>query len=151
MPKLTPNFQATALQARRFNRGGNGTWVFYIKCINATTDFQMSVASTAGGFTIDDIKLEEIQDGDLFANGGLKVRDGDNATIGTAQLTAGIVTVNTNKVTANSIILLTNQSGTTNAGELTVSARSAGASFNITSTNSSDANTIGWMIVEPIT
>ena len=69
--------------------------------------------------------------------------------MGTATLTAGAVTVSTTAVTANSRIFLTAQSGTTNAGFLSVSTRTAGTSFAIASSNASDARTVAWMIVEP--
>jgi len=80
---------------------------------------------------------------------GLRVAEGSNAKMGTATLTAGAVTVSTTAVTANSRIFLTAQSGTTNAGFLSVSTRTAGTSFAIASSNASDARTVAWMIVEP--
>lgn len=81
--------------------------------------------------------------------GGLLVKEGTNATMGRAVLSAGAATVSTTKVTANSEIFLTNQVNGGTAGFLRVSARTAGVSFAITSSNGADTSTIAWMIVEP--
>lgn len=84
------------------------------------------------------------------AGNGLYVKEGTNATMGVATLTAGTVTVNTTKVTANSRIFITVQGGTlTNVGSTYISARTAGTSFTITSTNILDASTVAWFIAEP--
>jgi hypothetical protein len=70
-------------------------------------------------------------------------------TSGTAVLVGGTVVVNTPSVTANSRIILTaNVTGGT-PGALYVSARSAGASFTITSTSGTDTSTVAWMLFEP--
>src|SRR5690606_31196463 len=72
---------------------------------------------------------------------GIQVPEGSNKTMGIATLSSGTVTVNTTAVTANSRIFLTVNGGTlTNVGTPYVSARSAGTSFTITSTNASDAS-----------
>jgi hypothetical protein len=83
------------------------------------------------------------------AGGGLKVKEGTNATLGTVTLAAGTATVNTTKVTANSRIFLTAQTSGAAAGALRVSARVAGTSFTITSTSGTDTSQVAWFIVEP--
>lgn len=80
---------------------------------------------------------------------GIKVVEGTNATMGTAVLVAGTVTVNTTSVTANSRIFLMPQTFGGTAGLLNISARVAGTSFTITSLNVLDTSTIAWLIVEP--
>jgi hypothetical protein len=81
---------------------------------------------------------------------GIQVPEGANKTMGIATLSSGTVTVNTTAVTANSRIFLTVNGGTlTNVGTPYVSARSAGTSFTITSTNASDASDVAWIIIEP--
>jgi hypothetical protein len=81
---------------------------------------------------------------------GFYVKEGTNATMGVATLSAGSVVVSTTKVTANSRIFLTTQGGTlTNVSDHYISARTAGTSFTITSLNILDASTVGWLIVEP--
>lgn len=88
--------------------------------------------------------------GDINMVGDLIIDEGTNRIMGTATLSSGTVTVNTTKVTANSRIFLTINGGTlTNVGTPYVSARNAGTSFTITSTNSSDASDVAWIIIEP--
>lgn len=74
---------------------------------------------------------------------------GGSPAMGVATLVAGTVTVLTGLVTANSRIFLTHQSASGTVGVPYVSARSAGVSFTITSTSSSDTSVIAWMLVEP--
>lgn len=84
------------------------------------------------------------------AGNGLYVKEGTNATSGLATLAAGTVTVSTTKVTANSRIQLTGQGGSiTNLGSYSVTTRTAGTSFVITSSNVLDTNTVAWIIFEP--
>jgi hypothetical protein len=81
----------------------------------------------------------------------LKVKEGSNACMGTATLTAGAATVSTTAVTANSRIQLTIQSlGTVTAPKaVAVTARSAGTSFTITSADATDTSVIAWTLLEP--
>lgn len=84
------------------------------------------------------------------AGNGVLIKEGTNATMGTATLSGGTVTVNTTKVTANSRIFLTINGGTlTNVGSTYISARSAGTSFTISSTNVLDASQVAWLLFEP--
>ena len=70
--------------------------------------------------------------------------------MGIATLAGGTVTVNTTKVTANSRIFLTINGGNlANVGTTYISARIAGTSFTISSTNSQDVSNVAWLIVEP--
>ena len=81
---------------------------------------------------------------------GLSVKEGADAKMGTATLAAGTVTVNPTAVTANSRIFFDINGGTlTNLGVHYESARTAGTSFTISSSNVLDASTIAWMLVEP--
>jgi hypothetical protein len=79
---------------------------------------------------------------------GLLIKEGSNAKMGVATLSAGSVVVSTTAVTANSRIFLTKNSGSS-TGSLRVSARTAGTSFTITSSDAADTGTVAWMIVEP--
>lgn len=90
--------------------------------------------------------------GDLVlatAGEGVRIKEGTNARIGVATLVAGTVVVNTSVVTATSRIMLTGQNSSGAHGELTVSARVAGTSFTITSSNAGDTRDVGWIIFEP--
>lgn len=80
---------------------------------------------------------------------GLKIKEGSNARMGAATLVAGTVTVNTTAVTANSRIMLCGQNSSGTHGELTISARVAGTSFTITSSNAADTRSVAWLIFEP--
>lgn len=79
----------------------------------------------------------------------LKVEDGSNKYMGVATLVAGTVTVSNTKVQANSRIFMTGQNFSGTHGELTVSARVAGTSFTITSSNGADTRQVAWLIIEP--
>lgn len=109
--------------------------------IAATTTRIMRVDS-AGALVTGNITINT-------AGGGLYVKEGSNATMGSVTLTAGGATVNTTKVTATSRIFLTSQVDGGTVGFLRVSARSAGTSFTITSSSGTDTSTVAWFIVEP--
>lgn len=79
---------------------------------------------------------------------GLKVAEGSNGRMGTAVLVAGTVTVSNTSVTANTRIFLTTQAAGGVQGFLS-STRSAGTSFTINSSLSTDTSTIAWLLIEP--
>lgn len=79
----------------------------------------------------------------------LRIKEGANASMGTATLVAGTVTVANTLVTANSRIQLTAQNSSGTPGALRVSARVAGTSFTITSTSGTDTCLVAWQITEP--
>lgn len=83
------------------------------------------------------------------AGRGLNIAEGANARMGTATLAAGVATVATTAVTANSRIFVTSQVDGGTPGFLRVSARNAGADFTITSDSGTDTSTVAWLIVEP--
>lgn len=74
---------------------------------------------------------------------------GTHPSAGVAVLVGGTVTVNTNKVTASSMILLTHQNASGTIGTVYISAKSVGTSFTITSSSGTDTSTIMWVIIEP--
>jgi len=85
----------------------------------------------------------------ITAGNGIKIKEGTNATAGVATLVGGTVTVSTTKVTASSRIFCFGQNTGTAPGELTISARTAGTSFTITSTSGTDDRDVAWWILEP--
>ena len=104
-----------------------------------TTNGFIQTASTGGGAAID-----------VSSPGfGLQVKEGSNAKQGTATLVAGTVTVANTSVTTNSRILLTTQTPGGTAGFLVVSARVAGTSFTILSSNAADTSVVAYEIFEP--
>jgi hypothetical protein len=109
---------------------------------NATRDTNLYRAGTALLATDGSLSL-------AVAGGGIQVKEGTNATMGTATLVGGTATVSTSKVTANSRILLTAQTSGAAPGTPRVSARTAGTSFTITSTSGTDTSQVAWFLVEP--
>jgi hypothetical protein len=79
---------------------------------------------------------------------GVRVSEATNGKQGTATLTAGTVTVANTSVTAVSRFFLTAQDNNT-TGALRVSARTAGTSFVITSSNAGDTGVVAYEIFEP--
>lgn len=103
--------------------------------------------------TIDNKALNKSGDtatGVIGFDSGFSVKEGTNKRMGAAVLVAGVVTVNTTAVTANSRIFLTSQADGGTPGFVRISARVAATSFTITSSNVADTSTIAWLIVEPI-
>ena len=82
----------------------------------------------------------------LLINATVNTAAAGASTAGSTTLIAGTIVVSTTAVTANSIILITAQSGTI-TGSLKISARSAGTSFTILSTVLTDTPLVGWLII----
>lgn len=82
---------------------------------------------------------------------GLRVTEGVDAKMGIATLVGGTVRVNTTAVTANSrIFIMVESLGTvTVPTAVAITARTPGASFDISSANVLDTSDVAWMIVEP--
>ena len=116
--------------------------------LNGGTDF----------LSIDNTGNLDVLEGDLSIadiGNGINVAEGANARMGTATLNGGAtatVVVNTTAVTANSRIFITGQTlGTIVLGAgYSVSARTAGTSFTITSSTTLDTSIVAWIIFEPI-
>jgi hypothetical protein len=84
------------------------------------------------------------------AGQGLKIAEGANAKQGiSGAMVAGAATVNTTAVTASSRIQLTRQEGGVSPGAVFVTARVAGTSFTIGSTNGADTGQVAWELFEP--
>lgn len=79
----------------------------------------------------------------------LNVVDGSNKRMGASVLVAGTVTVSNTTVTASTRIFLSTSTAGGTVGHPYVSARTAGTSFVITSTNGADTSTIAWLLMEP--
>lgn len=84
-----------------------------------------------------------------LAGQGFRAAEGSNAKQGVATLVAGTVVVANTSVTASSRILLTTQTPGGTAGFLVVSARTAGTSFTILSSNAADTSVVAYEIFEP--
>ena len=122
------------------------TGIFYS---SGNTDLEVQVDGT-DSFRFDADKNISKLDFKLDVVGtGLYIKEGTNATMGTATLVGGAATITTTKVTANSRIYLSNNANGGTVGAVYVSARTASTSFVITSTSGTDTSTIAWWIVEP--
>lgn len=93
--------------------------------------------------------LTTLGSGDItISHGGLKISENLNPKMGIATLSSGTATVTTPAITTVSRVFLTAQDNNS-TGSLRVSARTAGASFTITSSNSGDSGDVAYLIVEP--
>lgn len=81
---------------------------------------------------------------------GLFIKRGTNATAGIATLVGGTVTVNTTKVTSTMGIKLTGQNSSGTHGDLTISARSVGTSFTISSSSVLDTRDVYWEMTDDV-
>jgi hypothetical protein len=105
----------------------------------------MAIGSDSPGYKLD-------VRGDIAVNtvgSGFKVKEGSNAKMGVATLSAGSVTVSTTAVASTSRIMLTTQSPSGTVGTPYIFSRSAGTSFVIHSTSGTDASTVAWVILDP--
>lgn len=83
------------------------------------------------------------------AGGGIKIKEGANATMGTGKLTSGAATVSTTAVLTNSRILVVSVCTANAAQGLSVSNIVSGTSFRVHSASGSDANRFDWFILNP--
>lgn len=83
------------------------------------------------------------------AGNKFKVKSGTNASIGSATLVTGTVTVNTTAVSANSIVFLTRVTSGGTVGTLSYTVV-AGTSFTINSSSATDTSTIGYIIIDAV-
>lgn len=154
----TPNLYRTrGMAAQVIKSHATGGHLSFSRATNAFADNQSlteSMRLTGGGTlivggTTDNGLGKAIVYGNLSlgtAGNKINIATGSNASVGTATLVSGTVTVSTTAVTANSIIIVTSQSGSTVAS-YRISARTAGTSFVITSSSAGDTNSVGWFII----
>lgn len=112
--------------------------VSFVVASTSTNTFT-STAANSGAFAASTI------------GGGLAIKTGTNARIGTGTLTGGTLTVANTSVTANSRVFAqdTASGALTNVGTLQV-VTSAGVGFTVTSSNVLDTSTFIWVIFESI-
>jgi hypothetical protein len=144
---------------------GTNTWSG-ASTLNASLSIGSSgyfIADSASGYrfnnSTDTVNLLVLSDSGLLElRGNFKltsvgnkflIAEGSNASMGVATLVAGTVTVNNTLVTGNSRIILQGQNSSGTHGELTISARSVGTSFTITSSSATDTRAVAWLLIEP--
>lgn len=107
---------------------------------------QLGVNSVTGATTAAIVTAGKLAP--LLIPSKISILTGSNASAGTGTLTGGTVTISTTAVTANSLIFLTDATASlTNVGPLSVTAKSAGTSFTVQSTNVLDTSTFNWIII----
>jgi len=107
------------------------------------------------GTIVDDLSSILQLAGNLYLSLGskIKIATGTNASMGSATLAAGTVTVSTTAVTSSSEIFLTYKSAAGTIGRVCVGTKTAGTSFVInslntdTTVNTADTSTISWWII----
>lgn len=105
--------------------------------IKIVPDFGVQNVSASGNLTL------------TAAGNKLCIKEGANASMGLATLALGSVTVANTLVTANTRIFLTAQAGSLNLGAVSVSARTPGVSFTISSSSLLDSRDVGYILIEP--
>jgi hypothetical protein len=143
----------THAAGRGTGAGTPGTLIFKtaVAAASSATLQTLTTALTILANASHDVRVDV---GDLIVNTvgkGITIKEGSNAKMGVATLSAGSVVVSTTVVTASSRIFITVQSlGTvTVPSQVAVTARTASTSFTITSSSGIDTSIVAWVIIEP--
>jgi hypothetical protein len=138
---IANNQNSTGAAIEFYNQNGGGSATPAMKIVgagrtllNTNTDDGVNMLQVDGSVSL------------KTAGNKINITTGTNASVGTATLSSGTVTISTTAVTASSIILLTYQS-CSSCGTPYISAKTAGTSFVITSSNGSDASIIAYQII----
>lgn len=123
----------------------------------ASISFQVTRNATATTTTIAQvINTAASTSGVAISNvgSGLLIKEGANARMGRATLVAvllspSVVTVANNTVTASTEIFLCSNVPSGGPGILSVTARTAGVSFTISSSAIGDTSIVAWLLIEP--
>ena len=84
-----------------------------------------------------------------FSAQALSISNSTNNGADFCQLSSGTCTINNNRITADTIILCTAQNGGVNLGALSISARTPGTSYAVTSSSALEADKVGCILFEP--
>lgn len=118
-----------------------------VGALTTDTFFAMGSGQSGGSFNIFGNAANSLSLGS--AGGGLAVKEGTNARMGTLTLNGATpVVVNNTSVTATTRIFLTANTAGGTPGHFWVSARTAGTSFSVTGT-AGDTSTVAYLLVEP--
>lgn len=129
--------------------GSNANALF----INQTGSLSYSTHVGAFGFGSTTVPTDKVEvTGNialLTAGNKIKIASGADASVGTATLSSGTITVNTTAVTASSLIFVTCNTPGGTQGFLSVPTASitAGTSFVINSSSGTDTSTVNWWII----
>lgn len=109
--------------------------------------FVMPNGQASGSFSVFGGQPDSLKLG--TAGGGIAIKTGTNARMGTSTLVGGTVTVNNTSVTANTVIMAFCQAQAGTPGFLRISTRVAATSFTILSSSGTDTSLVGWILYEP--
>lgn len=136
---------------RLLNVQAAGTYDVYLDGVQRVSSAQQPFVAASGvTLNVRGGTFRETGSAGAFSTGAgtVNVLGGLVLKTGTATLVAGTVTVADTSITANSVIRLTSKTAGGTVGAPFVSARSAGASFTITSTNTADSSVIQYEILQ---
>lgn len=152
--------QASSGFAIRSTRVGAGSYLPLFVTVDNTTAIYITASGTATagsnplvliGATADDgsgAKLQSAGNFSLTSGSSVMMKSGGfTARIGQSTLVAGTVTVSNTTVTANTRIFLTVSTVGGTPGSLRT-AKSAGTSFTISSSNVAETSTVDWFMIE---
>lgn len=91
--------------------------------------------------TKNSVLLHSAADGAVMWGGDVAISSG------LATLVAGTVVILNTATTSDCLIFLTGQTNSTHAGELSISARSVGVSFTVTSKDGADDRQVGYLLI----
>jgi hypothetical protein len=110
-----------------------------------TNDVNIGIkATSSSNFNVSNVNGDNLLD--INGEGNLRLRNGQ--IVGTVSLSAGSATVTNSYVDSNSIIFVTKQNSTSTYSVASVNQSSG--QFDIQSTNPSDTDVVGWMLINPI-
>lgn len=125
----------------------NGTAILFQVTTNTTTTLLTIARVLNTSASVSGIAISNV-------GSGLLIKEGANARMGRAVLTPvllspSFVVVSNNTVTASTEIFLTSNVPSGGPGVLSVTARTPGVSFTISSSAIGDTSTVSWLLIEP--
>lgn len=121
---------------------------YYSTTVSSTGAITLDAVGSGAEFNFSD-KVKIAGDLELTSSGsGIKIPTGGAAaTVGTATMISGTVTINTTSVCTSCKILIALEN-CSNCGFIYVSSRVSNTSFTVTSSNNSDASDVSWLIIK---
>lgn len=135
------------LTSEAWSATANGTSISFQVTRNTTTTTSTIAQVLNTSASISGVAISNV-------GSGLLIKEGTNARMGRATLVAvllspSVVTVSNNTVTASTEIFLCSNVPSGGPGVLSVTARTAGVSFTISSSAIGDTSVVSWLLIEP--
>ena len=131
-------------QFRQNNTGANAA--LELNSLNSGKNFMVTSSNGTAAFTVG--VNDSSGSSNVMIAGKIDITTGTNHSAGTGTLSGGTTTISNTLVTASSLIFLQDTNSVlTNVGTLSVTAKSAGTSFTVTSSNALDTSTFNWLII----